>query len=74
VHAKMIFSKTLCVFINSSLNELFVGFINECVYLMDFSKMLVYDLWSNSNNEDYKYVLHDSLLKFGFIKVWNSFE
>ena len=52
----MIFSKTLCVFINSSLNELFVGLINECVYLMNFSEMLAYDLWSNSNNEDYKYV------------------
>ena len=25
-------------------NELFVGLINECVYIMDFSKMLVYEI------------------------------
>ena len=44
VHAKMIFSKTSCLFIKLSLNELLLDFITEYFYRVNFSKMLVYEI------------------------------
>ena len=45
VHAKMIFSKTSCVYIKLFINELLLDFITDGVYRMYFSKMLVYEIF-----------------------------